>query len=652
MRRIDFPTLLKSPSDHEIINRWTRPENASHELLLPTPPDPQQFTFLALGDTGDSEAQGPGVSPQDAVAEYLARDTALPGSDGSARLVLHTGDVIYMTGERRLYDRNFRRPYAPFLTPESTADDLIFRVPFLPVPGNHDYYDLSRWARMLSLTPGLGEGVRAIARELFAYSLSVGGSDQGRAYMDSFIAPDGAILSDPLPYRPGEQTRLPNRYYRFRYGSVDFFALDSNTLEAPPPEETPRAREEASKYVKLLQQRARALDRELRRDREAVERWIDQYRRELLQEGVPDSLFGATRTVAGTLTQLCEVIPSLQDEHGGCDAALRSAEIARSRWLACSRDLETASSPTEMIHAIVALDDAGDLCCEALRKLDGCLGPLQNDPPKTTASEVADALRDALQHWSRLANGEPPAELCRRLHSLAEAGLDTQRELTRERGRARYRPHDHDAEQLNWLERALSESQRERPNGWRVVYLHHPLYTTIWNHCEHSDVQGVRGNLLEVLRGRVDLVLSGHSHAFEWIRSSELPHAGLFVTGGGGQVSLWRSALDPRRHNRHRDRYRALRAAGVTECAVSGRGPSAADGEAGKLYHYLQIEVTPDALTVRPVGVRRLADGYRREMPMPAFHSDHLPESAPPWVPRKLRAVTVRRGLPPEAEWE
>jgi hypothetical protein len=300
----------------------------------------------------------------------------------------------------------------------------------------------------------------------------------------------------------------------------------------------------------------------------------------------------------------------------------------------------------------VALDGAGDLCCEALRKLDGCLGHLSNDPPRIVAGEVADALREALQRWSRLANGEPPPELCRRLHSLAEAGLDTQRELARERGRARYRPHDYDAEQLSWLDRALSESVRERPDHWRVVYLHHPLYTTIWNHCEHSDVQGVRGNLLEILQGRVDLVLSGHSHAFEWVRSAELPHAGLFVTGGGGQVSLWRSVLDPRRYTRHRERYRALRAAGVVECAVSGRGPAADDGASGKLYHYLQVDVTPEALTVRPVGVRRLASGYRRELPMPAYHTAELPDGPPPWISRKLRGVTVRRGTVPEANWE
>lgn len=651
MRSIDFPSLLKSPPDREIISRWTRPAGAEHELLLPPPPDPQHFSFLALGDTGDSEAQAAGRSPQDAVAACMAEDAALPGSAGAARLVLHTGDVIYMTGERRLYDRNFRRPYAPFLTADSTVEDLTFRLPFLPVPGNHDYYDLSRWARMLSLTPGLGEGVRAIARELFAYSLSVGGSDQGRAYMESFISANGASLEQPLPYVPGELTRLPNRYYRFTYGSVDFFALDSNTLEAPPPSETPRAREEATKYVKLLQQKARTIDRELRRDREAVERWIDQYRRELLHDGVPDALFGATRAVAGALTGLCEVIPSVNHEDRECGEALSAAEIARSRWLACNRDLETATTVTEMLRAIEALDGAGDLCCEAGRKLDDCLAPFPDDPLRLAASEAGIALREALQLWSRMANGEPPPELCRRLHSLAEAGLDTQRELTRERGRTRYRPHDYDAEQLGWLDRALSESARERPGQWRVVYLHHPLYTTISNHCEHSDVQGVRGNLLEVLQGRVDLVLSGHSHAFEWLRAGALPHTGLFVTGGGGQVSLWRSVLDPRRYNRHRDRYRALRSAGVTECAVSGRGPIAADGAAGKLYHYLQVEVTPEALVVRPVGVRRVGSGYRREEPMPAFHSADLPDGAPPWLPRKLRSVSIRRGAPPESDW-
>jgi hypothetical protein len=39
-----------------------------------------------------------------------------------------------------------------------------------------------------------------------------------------------------LPTLPtGNFTRLPNRYYTFRCGGIDFFALDTNTFNAPSP---------------------------------------------------------------------------------------------------------------------------------------------------------------------------------------------------------------------------------------------------------------------------------------------------------------------------------------------------------------------------------------------------------------------------------
>ncbi len=38
-----------------------------------------------------------------------------------------------------------------------------------------------------------------------------------------------------LRYQPGRFTRLPNRYYTFRSGGIDFFALDSNTFNEPLP---------------------------------------------------------------------------------------------------------------------------------------------------------------------------------------------------------------------------------------------------------------------------------------------------------------------------------------------------------------------------------------------------------------------------------
>ncbi len=134
MGLLSVDNWLKAPKQRDLIARWTvgadRPMN--YGISLPPPPDPGHFEFLALGDTGDSEACGPHSSPQDAVAEQLMADAALPGSQGQGALVLHLGDVVYMTGERRLYDRNFRRPYEAFLAPDSTVDNLVFRMPFLP----------------------------------------------------------------------------------------------------------------------------------------------------------------------------------------------------------------------------------------------------------------------------------------------------------------------------------------------------------------------------------------------------------------------------------------------------------------------------------------------------------------------------------------
>ena len=153
MRLFRVDNWLRTPADRDVIAHWTvgggknEDDPASrHRLLLPEVAEADAangWEFLALGDTGDAEAAGPGLSPQDAVAQQMARDAALAeDGPGRARMVVHTGDVIYMTGERRLYERNFRRPYAPFLTPQSTIDDFTFRVPYLPVPGNHDYYCL------------------------------------------------------------------------------------------------------------------------------------------------------------------------------------------------------------------------------------------------------------------------------------------------------------------------------------------------------------------------------------------------------------------------------------------------------------------------------------------------------------------------------
>jgi len=431
-------TYAAAPAD--IIRRRTAPDlTGGYRLRLPPPADPEHCRLLVVGDTGDAEYHGPAEAPVDAVARCLAEETALPGSRGTAEALLHTGDVVYKTGEARLYARNLLRPFAPFLAPGEPTRPLTFRVPFLPVPGNHDYHELALWGRLLMAAPGLGWAARAAGRAL-GYAAPRGGSDAGGPWFEAFVAPEDG------DYRPGLRTAVPNRYYQFSLGPADFFALDTNTLdfapEAPPP------------------------------------------------------------------------------------------------------------------------------------------------------------VRDAAQ--------------------------------------------------LAWLEAALAQSERERPEAWRVVYGHHPLHTTQRNYCETRRIEAVRAHLVRLLRGRVHLFLSGHAHLFEWLTSEALPGTALVVTGGGGQPELGRSVIGPAGLGEATGRRR-LAAAGVRAAAVAGRGPAAADGGRGPLHHYLRLEVTPQELRLEPVGVRRLPDGcYRREAPLPAYYT---PDPGQPAEVRLLGALVIRHGAAPSPVW-
>jgi len=51
---------------------------------------------------------------------------------------------------------------------------------------------------------------------------------------------------------------------------------------------------------------------------------------------------------------------------------------------------------------------------------------------------------------------------------------------------------------------------------------------------------------------------------------------------------------------------------------------------------------------VRPIGVRRLPRGYRRETPMHVWHVRRVPAG---WEPRALDAIEIVRGQPPRARW-
>jgi 3',5'-cyclic AMP phosphodiesterase CpdA len=209
--------------------------------------DNPDFSFMVMGDTGTTSLYG--YHPQRKVAELM-----LPHKEES-RFILHTGDVMYAVGSHEFYDTNFIQPYREFLVgghqPEKIAyDRMTFNLPFLAVPGNHDYYNVPLIYRLFT-------GTSRPLRRLMRYKdIEIGwhSSNTGEAYAQAFLDYTvgkynpkelqnhldqhyTAIIEAGrcLRYQPGKFTRLPNRYYSFRYGGIDFFALDSNTFNTPSP---------------------------------------------------------------------------------------------------------------------------------------------------------------------------------------------------------------------------------------------------------------------------------------------------------------------------------------------------------------------------------------------------------------------------------
>jgi hypothetical protein len=136
-------------------------------------------------------------------------------------------------------------------------------------------------------------------------------------------------------------------------------------------------------------------------------------------------------------------------------------------------------------------------------------------------------------------------------------------------------------EQLAFLQTSLAQ----RPEAWNIVYAHRPLYTTN-AHAPEGAGDAARADLLPVLDGRsVDLVLSGHAHAYERsrplrngsstsIEASVTRGTGTFyVTSGGGGRSLY-------------DEW------GPTETWSVKRTAR---------FHFLVLDVSPDQLELRAV---------------------------------------------------
>nr|WP_254216774.1 metallophosphoesterase [Synechococcus sp. CCY 9618] len=233
--------------------RWGHPALARRGIdpcrlaIEGDPGEPEAFAFLVLGDSGTGRHRRD--RPQRRVAEQLL------AHGGDARFLLHTGDVVYQVGSSEQYSNNFIRPYREWIVGGEDwrrlrYDQLVFRVPFLPVPGNHDYYDLPL---PLGLLSGLTAPLRRLMRSWIDLDVGWHGSYVGEAWARAFLDMLADVPEDRLGdhldatrtatadgtrclgYRPGRFTRLPHRHYSFRWAGVDVFALDSNTINQPLP---------------------------------------------------------------------------------------------------------------------------------------------------------------------------------------------------------------------------------------------------------------------------------------------------------------------------------------------------------------------------------------------------------------------------------
>jgi tartrate-resistant acid phosphatase type 5 len=76
--------------------------------------------------------------------------------------------------------------------------------------------------------------------------------------------------------------------------------------------------------------------------------------------------------------------------------------------------------------------------------------------------------------------------------------------------------------ELHWLDSELGRSKAR----WKVVYGHNPIFSA------YGEDDALYKKLFPLLRGRVDVYLTGHHHNLQELKSQDGVH--FFVSGGGG----------------------------------------------------------------------------------------------------------------------
>ncbi|MEU5255390.1 metallophosphoesterase family protein [Streptomyces longwoodensis] len=163
--------------------------------------DPDRFSFMVLGDTGE------GDEPQYAVVPgflTVGQDTAF---------AVIASDVIYPVGSADDYDTKFFRPYRDY------------PAPIYAVPGNHDWYE------------GLGAFMRVFCDDAPPLPPEPAPRPPGRAWLRSLLwhrprPGDGRRLDAARAQRSGPAQRAvqPGPYWAIDAGPVRIVGIDTGLL--------------------------------------------------------------------------------------------------------------------------------------------------------------------------------------------------------------------------------------------------------------------------------------------------------------------------------------------------------------------------------------------------------------------------------------
>lgn len=87
------------------------------------------------------------------------------------------------------------------------------------------------------------------------------------------------------------------------------------------------------------------------------------------------------------------------------------------------------------------------------------------------------------------------------------------------------------SEQLTWLKKMLMETRDEPNVQWRIVYGHHPMYTS-GVHLNERRIGALRRELSGLFKeAKVDLYIAGHDHDMEHLRADGIEY---LICGAGG----------------------------------------------------------------------------------------------------------------------